>query len=99
MRWVVLSPIVLASRSHGIRSLSISRAVFSSAQLRLCCWIARCLTQAFLLIVVGFLGGYTTFSSYTFEAITLIERGDWTPALAYILASNLVGLLATAGGM
>ena len=52
-----------------------------------------------LLIVVGFLGGYTTFSSYTFEAITLIERGDWTPALAYILASNLVGLLATVGGM
>ena len=32
-----------------------------------------------LLVVVGFLGGYTTFSSYTLEAITLIERGDSTP--------------------
>jgi fluoride exporter len=52
-----------------------------------------------LLIVVGFLGGYTTFSSYTFEIIALIERGDWTPALAYVVASNLVGLLATAGGI
>ncbi len=28
-----------------------------------------------LFLVVGFLGGYTTFSSYTFEALTLIEQG------------------------
>ena len=52
-----------------------------------------------LLLVVGFLGGYTTFSSYTYEAISLIERGAWTPALAYLLASNVLGLLATAGGI
>jgi fluoride exporter len=52
-----------------------------------------------LLLAVGFLGGYTTFSSYTFEAITLIERGAWMPSLAYLLASNLLGLLATVGGI
>jgi CrcB protein len=52
-----------------------------------------------LLVVVGFLGGYTTFSSYTWEAVTLIERGAWTPALAYMLVSNVLGLLATVGGV
>ena len=52
-----------------------------------------------LLIAVGFLGGYTTFSAYAFETLTLIERGQWTRAAAYVLASNAVGLLACGGGM
>ena len=52
-----------------------------------------------LLIVVGFLGGYTTFSAYAFETLTLIERGQWTRAVAYVLASNAAGLLAGAAGM
>lgn len=51
------------------------------------------------LLVVGFLGGYTTFSSYTFEAITLFEQGDWRRALLYVLGSNLLGLLACALGI
>ena len=52
-----------------------------------------------LLVVVGFLGGYTTFSSYTFEAIALIQRGAWAAALGYLLGSNMLGLLATLGGI
>jgi CrcB protein len=52
-----------------------------------------------LLLVVGFLGGYTTFSSYTFEALVLIEKGEWGGALLYALGSNVLGLLAAAGGM
>ena len=46
-----------------------------------------------LLLVVGFLGGYTTFSSYTFEALALAAAGEWLPALGYMLGSNGVGLL------
>lgn len=63
--------------------------------------LERSMADSFLrlLIVVGFLGGYTTFSSYTFEAITLMERGAWTPAFAYMLGGNLLGLLATLGGI
>jgi CrcB protein len=52
-----------------------------------------------LLLVVGFLGGYTTFSSYTFEAVALLEEGDWPAALWYVLSSNVLGLLAAYGGM
>jgi fluoride exporter len=52
-----------------------------------------------LLVVVGFLGGYTTFSSYTFEALALARAGEWPAAVGYVLASNLVGLLAVVAGM
>lgn len=48
-----------------------------------------------LLLVVGFLGGYTTFSSYTFEALALLEAGAWFSAAWYVLGSNGLGLLAT----
>lgn len=46
------------------------------------------------LIVIGFLGGYTTFSSYSFEAMALIEEGNWSRALTYVLGTNVLGLLA-----
>jgi fluoride exporter len=52
-----------------------------------------------LLLVVGFLGGYTTFSSYTFEVLALLEEGDWLPALWYVLGSNGLGLLAAYSGI
>jgi fluoride exporter len=52
-----------------------------------------------LLFVAGFLGGYTTFSSYTFEAVSLMQEGDWLPALWYVLGSNLLGLIAAYSGI
>jgi fluoride exporter len=52
-----------------------------------------------LLLVVGFLGGYTTFSTYTFEALALVEAGEWLPAGWYVLASNGLGLLGAFAGM
>ncbi len=52
-----------------------------------------------LLLVVGFLGGYTTFSSYTFEALALAADGEWLRALGYVLGSNAVGLVAVYAGM
>ena len=52
-----------------------------------------------LLLVVGFLGGYTTFSSYTFEALALAEAGQWLRATWYVLGSNVVGLAAAYAGM
>src|SRR5690348_1728836 len=52
-----------------------------------------------LLLVVGFLGGYTTFSSFSFEALGLLRGGDWLAAAWYILGSNVLGLLACAAGI
>jgi fluoride exporter len=47
-----------------------------------------------LLLAVGFLGGYTTFSSYSFEAVGLADQGLWLRALAYVAASNAACLAA-----
>ncbi|MDQ4044902.1 MAG: fluoride efflux transporter CrcB [Chloroflexota bacterium] len=51
------------------------------------------------LLVVGLLGGFTTFSSYTLEAISLFESGHWATGLAYVLGSNILGILACFGGI
>lgn len=51
------------------------------------------------LVIVGFLGGYTTFSSFTFESVTMMQDGRWMPALAYIVGSNALGLLACFAGI
>lgn len=47
-----------------------------------------------LLLVTGFLGAYTTFSSFGFETFQLLREGELGKAIAYVLASNLIGLLA-----
>ena len=52
-----------------------------------------------LFLVVGFLGGYTTFSSYTFEALALMEAGEWLSAAWYVLGSNGLGLATAYLGM
>ena len=46
-----------------------------------------------LFFVTGFLGGYTTFSSYSYEGLALILRGEVARALAYLLGSVGVGVL------
>ena len=46
-----------------------------------------------LLVGVGVLGGYTTFSSFSLESVNMIQRGDWGHALAYVL-SSAVGAIA-----
>ncbi len=45
-----------------------------------------------LFIATGFLGGYTTFSSYAWEALTLAQDGAWVRFGVYALGSNLLGL-------
>ena len=46
-----------------------------------------------LFFATGFLGGYTTFSSYTWEALSLAQDGEWLGAAAYILGSNVLGFV------
>jgi CrcB protein len=44
-----------------------------------------------LFFVTGFLGGYTTFSTYAWEGLVLAEQGAWLRAGAYVLGSNVIG--------
>ena len=46
-----------------------------------------------LLLTTGVLGGFTTFSTFSLDAITLYERGQTGAAFAYVLASVIAALL------
>lgn len=52
-----------------------------------------------LLIVTGFLGGFTTFSSFTFETLTLAMAGEGGKALLNLLATVVLGFAAGVGGI
>ncbi len=44
-------------------------------------------------LVIGFLGGFTTFSSFGLDGLKLLQQHAYMPFTAYVLASNIVGLL------
>lgn len=52
-----------------------------------------------LAICIGFLGAYTTFSTFEFESHVLFENGNWPLGLTNFFASLLVGLLAVRLGI
>ncbi len=45
-----------------------------------------------LFLAVGFMGSYTTFSSYTVESLALLQSGAVWPAVLNILGNNFLGL-------
>ncbi|MFW5772238.1 MAG: fluoride efflux transporter CrcB [Phototrophicaceae bacterium] len=52
-----------------------------------------------LLLVTGFFGAYTTFSTYAVESVSLFQNGNWMGALANVAGSNLVCLVAVLIGL
>lgn len=50
-------------------------------------------------LMAGFLGGLTTFSAFSLEAVYLLEDGRWQMALGYVVMSLILCILAAFGGM
>lgn len=52
-----------------------------------------------LFVAIGFLGSYTTFSSYTYESVSLILGGQLWLGLLNLFGSSFLGALAVLLGM
>ncbi len=52
-----------------------------------------------LFVAVGFLGGFTTFSSFSLETFTLFNQAGWWPATLYFAGNTVLGLLGVVLGV
>ncbi len=59
----------------------------------------RGLTHLSPLVMTGLLGGFTTFSAFSLEAVTLYERGDLGQAAAYVAASVILSIGGLMAGL
>ncbi|MGZ3619505.1 MAG: fluoride efflux transporter CrcB, partial [Candidatus Binataceae bacterium] len=58
-------------------------------------WVSR---ETRLLFAVGFVGAYTTFSTYAYQSLRLAQNGQMALAALYIIASVMLGLIAVFAG-
>jgi CrcB protein len=49
-------------------------------------------------LMVGCLGGYTTYSSFSLDAMQLLQQGRWSTAVIYLSVTLIGGLIASALG-
>ena len=52
-----------------------------------------------LLLMTGILGGYTTFSAFSLDAVTLYQRGEMGLALFYVLGSVILSIAGLFAGL
>ena len=51
------------------------------------------------LLVIGFLGALTTFSTFSLETVGLLQQGEWLSAMVYVLSSVIICLFLTWAGI
>ena len=59
----------------------------------------RGLTHLSPFVMTGVLGGFTTFSAFSLETVTLYERGDFGQAILYVAASVALSILGLVAGL
>jgi CrcB protein len=84
--WGTLTVNIVGCFTIGLITEVIARRFNASAEMR-------------LLLVTGFLGGFTTFSAFSLDALALLERGATTAAALYIAGSIVISLFAVFGGL
>ena len=55
--------------------------------------------QVRLLLLIGFMGGFTTFSSFAFETTQLMNNSGWLVAAGNIALQHVLGIAAVLGGI
>jgi CrcB protein len=84
--WGTLMVNVTGSFLIGVLAEAIARKFGASPEMR-------------IFLITGILGGYTTFSAFSLDAITLVERGEPVTAAIYVGASVLLSAIAVFAGL
>lgn len=84
--WGTLTVNVAGSFAIGVLAELIVVRFGASAELR-------------LLLITGFLGGFTTFSAFALDAVTLFERGASLAATSYLFVSIVASIAAAIAGI
>jgi CrcB protein len=63
-------------------------------------WLQATVTSAELreLVTIGFLGSFTTFSTFSYETVAMLRDGEWWRAGGYAAGSVVLGVLAVVVG-
>jgi len=84
--WATLVVNVIGSFAFGtIFALARSRGLLSPPQETI--------------VLVGLLGGFTTYSSFAFQVVEMLEAGRVVPAAAYVIGTTLSALVAVWAGL
>lgn len=83
--WETLAINVLGCLAIGITAGALDRGALLPPPVRMA-------------LMVGLIGGFTTFSTFALEAFRLASGAEWSAAAAYVVLTNLVGFLATWAG-
>lgn len=82
----------------GTLSVNVLGSVLIGASLRYL-EVAPASAEVRALVTVGLLGAFTTFSTFSYEIVALLEDGAFERALGYALGSLLLGIVAVYAGM
>ncbi|WP_137133963.1 fluoride efflux transporter CrcB [Rhizobium sp. FKY42] len=83
--WGTITVNIVGSFAIGLLTELVARRFDASLEMR-------------LLLVVGILGGFTTFSSFSLDTVALIEKGAVSSAVIYVFSSVVISLIATFAG-
>jgi fluoride exporter len=84
--WGTLTVNVVGGFLIGLLAELIARKLGGSTELR-------------LLLITGFLAGFTTFSAFSLDTILLLERGSFATAILYVVISVVFSLAAVFAGL
>ena len=84
--WGTLLVNILGCAAIGVLAVAIERLTSLNTELR-------------LLLITGFLGGFTTFSAFALDAVTLFERGASLAAATYLILSIGASIAAAIAGI
>jgi CrcB protein len=79
----------------GTLLINISGSFLLGAILRYAMETPTLSPEARALLTIGFCGGYTTFSTFSYETVALLEDGEWGRAGLYVGASVILSLVGT----